>query len=95
LKKRGFDLIFTGGVLPASEVIEIHKIKSFDYLVVNTNSFDFTKNKISYFSSIGQSLMIKKIILTDSFEEISEKKFDKLVITKDPISFIRTIENLQ
>ncbi len=95
LKKRGYDVIFTGGVLPASEVIEIHKIKSFDYLVVNTNSFDFTKNKISYFSSIGQSLMIKKIILTDSFEEISEKKYVKLVITKDPISFIRTIENLQ
>jgi DNA-binding transcriptional MerR regulator len=27
LRKRGFDVIFTGGILPASEVVEIYKIK--------------------------------------------------------------------
>ena len=69
LKKRGFDVIFTGGILPASEVIEIHKIKPFDYLVVNSSAFDFAEKKIGYFNSIGKSLMIKKIILTDSPEE--------------------------
>jgi DNA-binding transcriptional MerR regulator len=30
LKKRGYDVIFTGGILPASEVVEIHKIKPFE-----------------------------------------------------------------
>ena len=45
LKKRGYDVIFTGGILPASEVIEIHKIKPFEYLVVNSSAFDFAGRK--------------------------------------------------
>jgi hypothetical protein len=94
LKKRGFDVIFTGGILPASEVIEIHKIKSFEYLVVNSSAFDFAEKKIGYFSNIGKSLMLKKIILTDFPEEYNKKSYDKLVITKDPAHFIMTIESL-
>ena len=39
--------------------------------------------------------MIKKIILTDSPEEFATKKsYDKLLITKDPASFISAIESL-
>jgi len=95
LKKRGFDVIFTGGILPASEVIEIHKIKPFEYLVVNSSAFDFAEKKIGYFSSIGKSLMLKRIILTDSPEEYSSKKsYDKLIMTKDPADFIKTVESL-
>jgi DNA-binding transcriptional MerR regulator len=95
LKKRGFDVIFTGGVLPASEIIEIHKIKPFEYLVVNSSAFDFAEKKIGYFNSIGISLMIKKIILTDSPEEYSKKYGDKLIVTKDPVSFIKAIESMR
>jgi len=95
LKKRGFDVIFTGGILPASEVIEIYNIKPFDYLVVNSSAFDFAKKKIGYFNSLGKSLMIKKIILTDSPEERDKKFQDKLIITKDPAGFIRCIEGLR
>jgi DNA-binding transcriptional MerR regulator len=94
LKKRGFDVIFTGGVLPASEVIEIHKIKPFEYLVVNSSAFDFSEKKIGYFSNIGKSLMIKKIILADSPEEFGKKSSDKLIITKDPAHFVKVIESL-
>ncbi|MCX6253484.1 MAG: MerR family transcriptional regulator [Bacteroidia bacterium] len=95
LKKRGFDVIFTGGILPASEVVEIHKIKPFEYLVVNSNAFDFAEKRIGYFSSIGNSLMIKKIILTDSPKEfIAKKSYDKLIITRDPANFITAIESL-
>ena len=95
LKKRGFDVIFTGGILPASEVIEIHKIKPFEYLVVNSSAFDFAEKKIGYFNSIGKSLMIKKIILTDSPEEFATKKsYEKLLITRDPANFIKVIESL-
>lgn len=43
LRKRGFDVIYTGGLLPASEVVEIFKIKPFDYLVVNSSGFDFSR----------------------------------------------------
>jgi DNA-binding transcriptional MerR regulator len=95
LKKRGFDVLFTGGILPASEVIEMHKIKPFDYLVVNSSAFDFAEKKIGYFSSIGKSLMIKKIVLTDSPEDFATKKsYDKLLITKNPAEFIKAIEAL-
>ncbi len=94
LKKRGFDVIFTGGILPASEVIEIYKIKPFNYLVVNSNSFDFASKKIGYFNNIGKSLRIKKIILTDSPLEYEKKLSDKILISRDPEDFISCIEGL-
>jgi DNA-binding transcriptional MerR regulator len=94
LKRRGFDVIFTGGILPASEVIEIYKIKPFEYLVVNSRSFDFDKKKVGYFSNLGKSLMIKKIILTDFPEDKDRKSQDKVFITRDPSMFIRLIDSL-
>ena len=94
LKKRGFDVIFTGGILPSSEVVEIHKIKQFEYLIVNSSAFDFAEKKIEYFSSLGKSLMLKKIILTDSPEWNYKKSSDKLIITRDPAEFIRVINTL-
>lgn len=94
LKKRGFDVIFTGGILPASEVVEIYKIKPFDYLVVNSNAFDFASKKIGYFNNIGKSLRIKKIILSDSPLEYEKKLSDKLIISRDPEDFIKCIEGL-
>ena len=95
LRKRGFDVIFTGGVLPPSEVIEMHKIKPFDYLVVNSNSFDFAEKKIDLFNTIGKSLLLKKIILTDYPEDYSKKPHDKLLITRDPNDFISKISSLK
>jgi len=87
LKKRGFDVIFTGGILPASEVIEIHKIKPFEYLIANSDSFDFSRKKISYFSSIGKSLIIRKIIFTD-YPEANEKRIpENIIITRNPEEF--------
>jgi len=94
LKKRGYDVIFTGGILPASEVVEIHKIKPFEYLVINSSAFDFAEKKIAYFTSIGKSLMIKKIILTDSPKEFTRKSYDRLVLTSDPSHFIKVIDSL-
>ncbi|MDP4223882.1 MAG: MerR family transcriptional regulator [Bacteroidota bacterium] len=95
LKKRGYDVIFTGGILPASEVIEIHKIKSFDYLVVNSSAFDFARKKIGYFSSIGKSLFIRKVILTD-YPELQEKKIpENIIVTRNPEDFLRTVSSLK
>ena len=95
LKKRGYDVIFTGGILPASEVIEIHKIKPFEYLVINSSAFDFAEKKVGYFTSIGKSLKIKKIILTDSPEEFTRKSYDNIVLTSDPAHFIKVIDSLR
>jgi DNA-binding transcriptional MerR regulator len=94
LKKRGYDVIFTGGVLPCSEVIEMHKIKPFENLVVNSGSFQFAEKKIGYFHNIGKSLMLKKIILTDSTETDVKKDHNNLIITNNPSHFIEVIDRL-
>jgi MerR family transcriptional regulator, light-induced transcriptional regulator len=94
LKKRGYDVIFTGGILPASEVVEIHKIKPFEYLVVNSSAFDFAEKKIGYFNNVGKSLNIKKIILTDSPEDATRKAYDRVILTRDPNHFIKVVESL-
>ena len=95
LRKRGFDVIFTGGILPASEVVEIYKIKPFDYLVVNSSAFDFAEKKIAYFTSIGKSLRIRKTILTDSPEEYKNKTYENLVLTGDPEDFLKVVDSLR
>ena len=95
LKKRGYDVIFTGGILPASEVIEIHKIKPFEYLVVNSSAFDFGKKKIGYFSSIGKSLLIKKIILTDYPEQPEKRIPENIIITRNPADFLKIVPTLR
>jgi len=95
LKKRGFNVIFTGGILPASEVVEIYKIKPFEYLVVNSGAFDFAEKKIGYFSSIGKSLLIKKIILTDYPDEAEKKIPEKILITRNPAEFLKVISQLK
>jgi DNA-binding transcriptional MerR regulator len=95
LRKRGFDVIFTGGILPASEVVEIYKIKPFDYLLVNSSAFDFSEKKIAYFNNIGKSLMIKKTIFTDSPEELGGKSYEKIIVTRDPAEFLKVIDSLK
>jgi len=95
LKKRGYDVVFTGGILPASEVIEINKIKPFEYLIVNSGVFDFEEKKLSYFSNIGKTLMLKKIILTDFPENRLDKTFDKLILSKDPAHFMEIIDTIR
>jgi DNA-binding transcriptional MerR regulator len=94
LRKRGFDVIFTGGILPSTEVHEIYKIKPFDYLIVNSSAFDFAEKKIEYFSNIGKTLQLKKVVLTDSPAEVYRKSNNKLIMTKDPSEFIRIIGSL-
>jgi hypothetical protein len=91
LKSRGFDVVFTGGILPSSEVIEIHKIKSFDYLVVNSGAYDFASKKTGYFSSIGKSLLIRKIILTDYPEPQVKKIPENIIITRNPSEFLKVV----
>jgi DNA-binding transcriptional MerR regulator len=94
LKKRGFEVIFTGGILPASEVVEIYKTKPFEYLIVNSGTFDFAEKKISYFRNIGKSLMLKRIIFTDSPSSGNKKAADKMIFTADPGTFIKVADSI-
>jgi DNA-binding transcriptional MerR regulator len=95
LKKRGFNVIYTGGILPTSEVLEIHKIKPFRYLVVNSGAFDYAKKKIDYFSSIGRSLSIKKIIFTDYPGAAVKRMSERIILSSDPADFIKKISQLK
>ncbi|HPF02333.1 MAG TPA: MerR family transcriptional regulator [Bacteroidales bacterium] len=94
LKKKGFDVIYTGDILPASEVVEMFRIKPFDFLVVNSSGFDFARKKIGYFSNIARSLMIRKIILTDFPGKNDQKLNDRILVASDPSEFIKCIDNL-
>ncbi len=95
LRKRGFDVIFTGDVLPSSEVVEMHRIKPFNFLVVNSGSFDYAKKKIEYFSGVGKLLQLRKIVFTD-YPGLPEKRISgKIIITKDPDDFIKKISLLK
>jgi DNA-binding transcriptional MerR regulator len=95
LRKRGFDVIFTGGVLPGSEVLEMHRIKPFKYLVVNSGAFDFAKKRVDYFSNIGKSLALKKIIFTDYPGIADRKTNERIVVSRDPSDFIKKISQLK
>jgi hypothetical protein len=95
LRKRGFEVIFTGDILPASEVIEIHRIKPFKFLVVNSGAFDFAKKKIEYFNSIAKSLHIRKVIFTDYPGVPDRKTGEKIILTSDPADFIKKIPMLK
>ncbi len=55
---------------------------------------NFAEKKIGYFNSIGKSLSLKKIILTDSPEDATRKSYDKIILTRDPANFIEVIEAL-
>ncbi len=92
LKKRGFDVIFTGGTLPPSEVTEIYKVKPFEYLVVFSDAFNLSGKKTSYFSNLGKSLKIKKIIISDPCEDSTYDYSDNVTVTSDPESFIKIMD---
>jgi DNA-binding transcriptional MerR regulator len=95
LRKRGFNVIFTGGVLPAPEIHEIYRIKPFRYLIVNSGSFDFAKKKIEYFSIVGKQLSVKKIIFTD-YPGITDRRApERVIISRDPADFIKKLSNLR
>jgi DNA-binding transcriptional MerR regulator len=95
LKKRGYDVIFPGGVLPSSEVVEIHKIKPFSYLIVNSGAFGSEKRIIEYFSNIGKLLRLERIILTDYQPKNEKKSSDNIILCKDPSAFINKIGYLR
>jgi MerR family transcriptional regulator, light-induced transcriptional regulator len=95
LKKNGFEVIFTGDILPSSEVLEMHKIKPFKFLVVNSGAFDYAKKKIEYFNAIGKSLSIKKIIFTDYPGDADKKTPEKIIISNYPADFVDKISLLK
>jgi MerR family transcriptional regulator, light-induced transcriptional regulator len=96
LRKRGYDVIFTGDILPSSEVDDIFKIKPFKYLVVYSgSSSENLKKNIDFLSAAGKSLQIKKIIFTD-YDGILEKKTgDRIIVSADPADFVRKVSLLK
>ncbi|MFN8240631.1 MAG: MerR family transcriptional regulator [Bacteroidales bacterium] len=92
LKRRGYDVIFTGGLLPPSEVLEIHKVKPFTFLLVNCGTFDFANRKIEYFTKISRSLNLRKVVFCDYPGSSGARKNERILITKDPADFLAKCE---
>jgi MerR family transcriptional regulator, light-induced transcriptional regulator len=95
LRKRGFDVIFTGDKLPSSELAEIHKIKPFNFLVVNSGNYDNMKQKIEYFNNLGKLLHLKKIVFTDFPATPDKRTPDKIIISTSPGDFVQKTELLK
>lgn len=95
LRKLGYSVIFTGGILPLSEVLEIHKILPFRFLVVNSGTFDYSHRKIEYLSNIGKQLLLKKIIFTDYPGNIQERVSERIALSGDPEDFLKKVTLLR
>ncbi len=93
LRKRNFEVIFPGGILPVTAAAEIYKIRPFDFLVVNSNSLNYLRKMSGPVMDIGRSLMLKRIIFADAQQNDSVKN-NIMIITSSPEDFIRTIDNL-
>ena len=93
-RKRGFEVIFTGGILPASEIVEIYRIKPFDYLLVNSGTYDFSEKKVLYITAMGKSLKLKKILLTDLPASAGKIKNDKIHTSANPEESLKMIGSL-
>jgi len=94
LKKRRFDLIYPGGILPPSEVEDIHRIKPFQYLIINTGTIDTEDAVIGYFSRITRQLRIKKTIFTDHAGKVKKQPDNRIQFSKDPSGFIAMIDDI-
>ncbi|HOP58567.1 MAG TPA: MerR family transcriptional regulator [Bacteroidales bacterium] len=93
LKNHNFDVIFTGGTLPLSEIKEVYKIKPFRYLVINAGEYGSVKNMSDCLAGFIKSNKIKKIIFTDCHpEEEDNTSADYILFSRDPESFIRIIQ---
>jgi MerR family transcriptional regulator, light-induced transcriptional regulator len=95
LRKRGFDVIFTGENLPSDELAEIHKIKPFNFLVVNSGPFENTRKKIEFFNNLGKILQVKKIVFTDYPSTPDKKIPERIIIATDPGDFMLKAELLK
>lgn len=95
LKKRGFNIIYPGGIIPVSEIFDMYMIKPFEYAVINCNSYDFDEKKVAYFHNIAKSLMLKRIIFTDFASTTIYSKTDGILqYCTTPESFIRAVNSI-
>ena len=95
MKKRGYDVIFTGGILPPTEIYEISRIRPFKYLVVSAGTFDFAKKKVEFFSSAGKALSLKKVIFTDYPGSTEKRLPEKIIISRGPGDFVKKLSLLK
>ncbi len=95
LKKNRFDVIFSGGVLPASEVAEIHKIKPFSVLIIDSGPLQLSAANIEYFSNLGRSLLVRKILFADYNGFGLARLPENIITSSDPEDFNRKIPDLK
>jgi hypothetical protein len=85
LKNHNFDVIYTGGTLPLSEIKEVYKIKPFRYLVINAGEYGSVKNMSDCLAGFIKSNKIKKIIFTDLPPGKKKKTRQQIIFCSVPV----------
>lgn len=91
IRNLGFDVIYPGEKLPAGEIGEIHKMRSFNVLVMSYSGSADESRGLEYFSNLGRMLGLHRIILTDVPEDEDVKAFDNIIVAPTPESFYNTV----
>jgi len=84
LKKRGFDVIYTDGILSADEVSAIQLIKPFALLVINTGTVIPDEELKELLVSLAKKLKLRKIIVTGRNEPIENLSDSKIKFAFTP-----------
>lgn len=94
IRNFGFDIIYPGDQLPPIEISEIHRMRTFNYLVMSYSSTKSEVRPLEYYSELGKLLGLKKIIIVDAPEDEDYKRFTNVIATHSPVLFYDAIQKL-
>jgi DNA-binding transcriptional MerR regulator len=92
IRSMGFDVIFPGESLPASEIAGIHRMRPFNILVMSYNSSGPGNQSLKYYSELGKILGLNKIIITNKTGSEDRSGCDNIIVAPTPESFYNTVE---
>lgn len=95
IRNQGYDVIYPGEQLPASEIYEIHKMRPFHVLVMSYSSANSETRGLEYYSNLGRMLGLKSIIITDRPDDAESKKYSNIIVAATPDAFVNQIRKLK
>lgn len=94
IRNMGFDVIYPCDQLPPGEISEIHRMRPFNYLVMNYDNSHSETRPLEYYSNLGKMLGLSKIILTEIPEEEDYTQYDNIIVAATPVLFYNEIQKL-
>jgi len=94
LKKRGFDVVYTGGTLTSNDIKGIQLIKPFSVLVLNVSPSTPDNEIKEISSSLIKQLKLRKLIITGKNNHVPGIKDNKAEIVCTPSEMAASANNL-